>query len=58
MSTDEPERAENPRSHADTAFDASLARAQLAQVVANLCGCGVRTDACKIHRNESEESHE
>lgn len=44
--TDDIERPENPRSHADTAFDASLARAQLGVARAGLCGHGIRREAC------------
>jgi hypothetical protein len=40
----------NPRppSHAD----ASLARALLAQMAVQLCGCGVRVEFCPVHRAE------
>jgi hypothetical protein len=37
-------------SHADAAFDASLARAQLAQARAQTCDCGMRRELCKTHR--------
>lgn len=45
----QPARAQ----HADAAFDASLARAQLAAARAQTCACGVRVDACPTHRESA-----
>lgn len=51
---DEPDP--HPFSHADAAFDASLARAQLALVRGSLCQCGVRRETCQVHKAEDEEA--
>ena len=52
---DDQERAENPRAD-HTSDPRALAHAEMARAKARLCARKVRVDACKIHRNESEES--
>lgn len=42
--------------HADAAFDASLARAQLRLAQAGCCAHGVRAETCVEHRTLAEEA--
>ena len=51
----EPDDLPYGKGHADAAFDASLARAQLAQAKANVCSCGVRRETCPSHRAQEPE---
>lgn len=49
---DEPDP--HPHSHADASFDASLARARLAEARAGLCADGVRRETCPAHRDAAD----